>query len=58
MSNSARRARTLLLAAVGAILLGGLSGCMVRGGYGCGPFLFEVGWNAVCPGGHGGGGCR
>lgn len=59
----ARRARTWVLAAFAALAVSSLGGCAVRGAYGCGPFLFEVGWNAISHRGHaggyyGGGACR
>lgn len=42
---SSRWGRGLLrtaCAAGAAILLSGLSGCVVRGGYGCGPIIWEI----------------
>lgn len=48
-TNRTRKARSLFLAALaagGAILLSGLSGCVVRGGYGCGPVSFGAAWHS------------
>ncbi len=49
MTGSSRKSRTLRLFALlagGAILLGGLGGCVIRGGYGCGPVIWRVGFGA------------
>ncbi len=54
MTKSASKGRMLLRAALvagGVLLLSGLSGCVISGGYGygCGPVVFRFGWHGGCP---------